>query len=177
MDTHLDIILSVAPLPNPIVEYYQPTRIPITLTSNCSEKLVVESLTLRFQTDRGMADYDIKYEVGKQLLPEGLLAENIEVVPVPEFLESTNQYDIKIRYRKEIDGQLGDQMTLIPAIRPYIIVRPCSDSLGQLFISFKQPDDLKFARRLETVAKRAGFKPYLKMDESTPGQDMWEVIA
>jgi hypothetical protein len=48
--------------------------------------------------------------------------------------------------------------------------------LGQLFVSFKQPEDRRFARIVKRVAQRAGFQPWLKMNESTPGQVLWDSI-
>lgn len=170
-----DLIVSVAPLLDPSVEYYEQVNIPLTITSNSGKPIIIESITLRFQTDGGMPDYDHKQGVGKKLLAGALHAENIYVTPVPEFLETTCTFQIKVRYRKVIDGIPGEHLT-IKTRGSYIIVHPCKTKLGQLFISFKQPDDLPLARLFETVARRAGFQPYVKMDESNPGSDMWEII-
>jgi hypothetical protein len=171
----VDLKAHIPPLPKTEVECFEQIIIPLTITSACSDNILVESVTLRFQTDQGSADYFLKTDVGHEIVPLGIYNTTISVVPTPQFLPNTNEFDILVRYRKVNNGVLGDPMTTISPGR-YLIVRSCSQKLGQIFVSFKQPEDRPLARLLKRVGERGGFQPYLTMDEPMPGKDLWERI-
>lgn len=170
-----DLRVSIAPLSKRDVEYFEEISIPLTITSECAVSLVVESVTLKFQTDSGMADYSEKHDIAKEVAPSGLLATNILVCPTLEFLNSTNSFHVMVRYKRIENGMPADQ-TVAKSPGTFLLVKHCSQKLGQIFISFKQPEDRPLARILQRVAERAGFEAYLKMDESNVGVDSWDVI-
>lgn len=62
-------------------------------------------------------------------------------------------------------SRLGRRQLLCVGVRRTIETRrgaQCRpEPLGEAFISFKQPEDLKFALVLEKYARRAGFEPYI----------------
>ncbi len=173
--THDDKLkVSIAPLPKREVEYFEEFVVPLTFTHESTTSLFVESVTLRFQTEWGEADYYKKYSIAKEV-PLGGLLETITVVPTLEFSRSTNEFSVLVRY-KPLDGPYLGEECITKSPRAFVIISPCSTKLGQLFVSFKQPEDLPLAKILKRVAEQSGFTPYLKMEESNPGQDSWEVI-
>lgn len=170
-----DLKAHIPPPPKSDVECFEEITIPLTITSTCDDHILIESVTFRFQTDKGYADYFLKTDVGHEMVPRGVYNTTISVIPTPQFLPNTNEFDILVRYKKVNNGVLGDPMSTISPGR-YLIVKPFNHKLGQLFVSFKQPEDRPLARLLDRVGERAGFQPYLAMDEPTPGLDLWDRI-
>jgi len=170
-----DLQVSVAPLPRREVEYFDSISLPVIIKNSCSNPLVVDSITVRFQTDSGTADYYHKTELAHELAPFSPFASEIVLTPTLEFLKGTNEFSLMVRYRKILANVLGDQLhEQYPGA--YVIVKSCSKKLGQLFVSFKQPEDRRLARIVERLGERAGFQPYLAMNDPVPGQDLWERI-
>jgi hypothetical protein len=167
--------IGFTPVLNRQVEYFQEIELPVTIANKRSTPVVVESLTLQFHSDKGEVDYYRKFDVGHEIQPHGLLARSIPVRPNLQFLPTTNSVRIMVKYRQATNGVLGP-LQHEKSDRTYIIVNPCPIELGQLFISFKQPEDRRLARLLQRLAERAGFKVFLQMDNPIPGRDPWETI-
>lgn len=170
-----DLKVSIPPLPKSDVECFEEFAVPLIITSQCVDPIVIESVTLRFQTDAGMSDFYHKTDIGHEINPNGLYSKMLKVTSTPEFLTNTNVFSALIRYRRVPGGVPGDQMSAMSPGR-YVIIRPASQKIGRLFVSFKQPEDGALARLLKKVAERAGFEPYVAMDEPKPGEDIWKRI-
>jgi hypothetical protein len=170
-----DLQVSIPPLPEHRVECFEKIAIPLIITSSCPEPIVIDSITLCFKTDADMSDYFLKVDMGYELAPHSQYLSRTELVPTPQFLPGTNEFHILVRYRIVSKGVPGDHL-VAKSPGSYIIVKWCSRKLGQLFVSFKQPEDRGLARMVEEVAKRAGFQPYLAMNEPTPGMGLWDRI-
>ncbi len=172
-----ELSISVTPLPHLEVEYFRSIPILISITNNSNHPILVESITLRLQTDADFADVYIE-ENDSSLIEQGLVKEfQIKITPTPEFLANTNQFGVSVLYRKSENQKLGLQYSqrLEPPF-PFIIIKPTKEILGKLFISFKQPEDIILAELLERLAKRAGFSVYMAVNDPNPGIDLWERI-
>ncbi len=169
-----ELSISVAPLPSLEVEYFGEISIPISVTNNSSHTILVESATLRFQTDSDNPVYREK-NFGFLIESGRTLDLQIEISPTPEFLANTNAFDVSIAYKKSENQTLGAP-NWERLQRAYIIVRPSTQKLGKLFISLKQPEDLKLARLLERLAERAGFIVYMAINDPQPGVSLWDRI-
>jgi hypothetical protein len=170
-----DLQISIAPLLNRHVEYFKEIELPILITNSCSQPVLIESITLRFQTDEGMSDYFVKADCAQEIKPFGLLEYKLLVSPTPELLAMSNEFDVRTKYKKLVNNVPGELLT-DRSPGTYLVIESSSHKLGQLFISFKQPEDGRFARILKRVAERAGFTAYIAMDDPTPSMDIWDRI-
>ena len=157
------------------VHYFETVRIELELNNLTSEPLFIESGTLKFEPDMGATPIYVDCTAGIKLYPNG--SSNIEFVvrPTPIFRQFTSQFTARFRCHTESAGRLSD-----PFFERhegfYIIVRPNDKQLGELFISFKQPEDQKLANILERYSERAGFVPRLYMRNPALGGDQWKDI-
>ncbi len=167
--------IGFTPVLNRQVEYFQEIEIPVTMSNKRATPIVVENVTLQFHSDNGEADYYRKFDISQEIGSHGMLVRSIPIRPNLQFLPTTNSVRIMVKYRQTNNGVLG-ALQYEKSDQTYIIVNPCPPNLGQLFISFKQPEDRRHARLLQRLAMRAGFTVYLKMDNPIPGRDLWETI-
>ena len=167
--------MSFAPLLNHQVEYFREIDLPVTLANKRSATIIVEDLTLQFHSEKGETNYYRKYEIAEEIGPHGQIGTTITVRPDLQFLPTTNYVRLMVRYREVHSGVPGFQKHE-KSDPTYIIVNPCHRDLGQVFISFKQPEDRRLARLLERLVERAGFTAYLKMNDPIPGKDLWDTI-
>jgi len=172
------LIIRVPPLPKIEVEYFEELSLPLTVTNNLTDSILLESITLRFQSDAFVSKIYIEENCNCIIHPQNMKDLEIKVIPTPMFLANTNVFDVMATYRINKDGKLSDQVSeKFKALQGcFIIVKSSSSLLGQIFISFKQPEDVKLAKILERFAERAGFTPYLAIHDSQPGTQLWERI-
>ncbi|HEV2523426.1 MAG TPA: toll/interleukin-1 receptor domain-containing protein [Candidatus Acidoferrales bacterium] len=112
------------------------------------------------------------WEIGKDDQRE----QRIKVSPTPIYLEGTNRFDVLVQYRT-LRGGRGKLISERHEGFSYLILRKPRSSLGKIFISFKQPEDLALSRKLNTLAERTGFETYRAVQDPTPGTDLWERIT
>ena len=157
------------------VEYFGQTQLSIILRNNSREKLLVELLTLRFQSDAGAASIYEETECSLELQPEGLWEQVVTITPDLSYLTNTNIFDVMVTYRVDTGQGLSAKKFEIHR-GSYLIIRTPARQLGQVFISFRQPDNLALARILERLALRAGFSPYLAIRDPRTGTLLWDKI-
>jgi hypothetical protein len=170
--------IHVPPLPKMEVEYFEEVSLPLTVINTSSEPILLESITLRFQSDADISKIYVQDNCSCIIKPQEMRDIEVKVIPTPMFLANTNVFDVMVTYRLNVDGKLSEQASYIFRAPQgcFIIIKPSTTQLGQIFISFKQPEDLKLAKILERFAERAGFKPYLAIHDSQPGTQLWDRI-
>lgn len=165
-------IVSSAPIST---HYFERTRINIKVTNISKESVLIECATLQFEADTETAPNYQDHPTALRLSPNESGLIEVDVTPVPLFLEYTNQFQVGLKAHVESGGRLS-----VPFWERhkayYIIINPPTLSLGDIFISFKQPEDLRLANILERYAKRAGFNPHLFMRNPAIGRDQWDEI-
>lgn len=174
LDDH-PITISVAPASasDAEVEYYQTVGRSIILTNASESRTLVEDITLRFQSDAAEVALNVRHECGWELAPAELREQRIKVTPTPLYLENTNQFDVKVRYRTLAVGHVSDPRHEVVSNTSYIIIREPRATIGQAFISLKQPQDLDLGRLMARMSRRAGITPFLKAEHQRPGEDIW----
>jgi hypothetical protein len=155
--------------------YFESTRINIRVTNSSKESTLLESATLQFQPDTGAAPNYVDFHPGLRLSPKESKTVEVDVTPVPSYQEYTNQFKIRLKGHAESRGRLGDSFSELHG-GFYIIINPSAASLGEVFVSFKQPEDQRIANILERYARRAGFTPRLFMRRPELGEKQWEQI-
>ena len=142
--------------------------------------IMVESFALRFQSKRrpialkDNADpYTTVVYTGDPIVvpPGGLGYATIEVRPNLVFLRYTNTFDVAVTYRLQAE-RLGRQRSFIDE-GWFVIVNPAPQLFGRIFISYKEPEDRRFADLLFELTKDAGFDPYMAPSDVKPGSRIW----
>lgn|SRR5574341_736034 len=157
------------------VEYFTERQMAISITNSSQARLLVESLTLRFQADEGLSAIPAEQRCDWELSAHQVKDQVVTIAPTPLYLANTNALDVMVKYRVFRKTTLGKQLT---EIRPgfFVIIKNSTIKLGQAFISFKEKEDLGLASILERFASRAGFRPYIAAREARPGTPLWNRI-
>jgi hypothetical protein len=90
------------------------------------------------------------------------------------FREGTNYFDVLVAYRQNDERGFGESMTQLAGEKSYLIIRCGPQTFGNVFISYKHPEDLELAKTLHTLTERAGFVPYIAPEDLRPGTQIWE---
>ncbi len=174
---HRLVQVSLPPSRGAEVEYLEPRTFTVIITNTSGGRILVESVDLRFQSDYGAAAVLVQHPCTIELAPDGLGEAQVVVTPSPRFLTNTNEVDVKVWFRTidggAVSGELHDE-TFERA--SYLLIRNSTKVAGQVFISFKQPEDEPLARLVERYATRAGFSPYLALNDPQPGRSLWRRI-
>lgn len=168
--------VKVAILPSPEAEYFVDKTISLFITNGSPDHLLVESLVLRFQSDVDSSAIYVEQPWGLELTPDEQKEQKVTVTPTPDFLANTNCFDVMVKYRvfeKTVWGKLHEEITQRST---YLNIKRSTQQLGQVFISFKQPEDEQLASILGKFAARAGFLPYIALDDPRPGTSLWSRI-
>jgi hypothetical protein len=155
--------------------YFDLQTIEFDVVNTSGEVLFIEAAPFKFEADTGATPNYVDCSPGLRLLPNGGGRITVDVRPVPLYKELTNQFDVLLKYRPEVQGRLGKLRTELHG-GFYIIINTPPPSLGDIFISFKQPEDQRLANILERYAKRAGFTPHLFMRNPALGINQWKSI-
>jgi hypothetical protein len=166
------IAVSVAPAPSSGVEYYQSITRTVIVTNTSPDRLLVEDISLRFQSDLGQATVQIRQDCGCELGPGEVVEQEIVITPTPLFLSATNAFDVKVCFRVTGESISGPNHEVFsqPA---YLIIREPASSVGSVFISLKQPQDLELGRLMARMARRAGLIPFLKAEHGRLSEHIW----
>lgn len=157
------------------VQYFETRQIEFQAINISGEVLLLETAQLKFEADTGGTPNYIDASLSLRLSPNKPIVIKIDVCPLPLYKESTNQFDILLRYRPVTNGRLG-KLTTERHVGFYIIIATPPATLGDVFVSFKQPEDQRLANILERYARRAGFTPRLFMRSPAVGADQWKSI-
>jgi len=156
--------------------YFESTRIKIKVTNISGENVLIQRVTLQFDPDTGAApNYEDSFPSLRLLSNKSDLIE-VDVTPVPLYREETTQFKIGLMGHVESGGCLRESFSERHEEGFYIILKVPTLQLGDIFISFKQPEDQKLANILVRYAKRAGFNPCLFMRNPELGKDQWKEI-
>ena len=173
----LNFGVSAPPPISHLVEYYSLTEVRLIITNVSGRLQLVETITLQFQADVGTAPIYVDCSCGIEIRPAKAEEVVVTVTPDSLYLAGTNQFSVMVRYKTVEVDKVGVQQTEVHSNLSYILVRPSSLDLGQVFISFKQPEDLDIANLLARLSAKAGFKPYLALRDPKLGANQWRRIA
>lgn len=155
--------------------YFEETRIRIKVTNSSADNVFVKYGALQFTPDTEAAPSYQDFHPSLRLIHAESKTIEVDVTPVPLYLEYTNQFRIMLKGHVESGGRLGDAFAEVHE-GYYIIINSPKASLGEVFISFKQPEDQRLANILDRYATRAGFTPRLFMRRPELGENQWGQI-
>ena len=174
-DPKHNLAVNPAPQVSADVEYFSDKRIALDITNRLPQNILLEKVTLQFQTDTGSSSIYVDHQCGTDVAANGLASPVIAVTPTCQYREYTNAFRVMVCYRINENGRLGDEVSENHS-GSYLIVRSPATTLGNVFISFKQLEDIALARTVERYARRAGLNPYLIVDDPEPGGRHWDRI-
>src|SRR5665213_1227552 len=122
MEEDRPIALSVIPPVSTNVEYYEPVDVKIAITNVSNDRLLVEEIALRFQSDDGLGTVQIEGNCGRELKPKDVIEQTLQVVPNPHYMKATNYFDVKAQVRV-IGESLGDSLHLAFKRQSYLVIR------------------------------------------------------
>ena len=155
--------------------YYDLQTIEFEVVNTSAETLFVEAADLRFQPDTGATPAYVECWPSLRLAPRENGCIKVDVEPLPLYREYTNQFDLLLKYRSEVRDRVGKLCTE-PLTGFYIIINKPPTTHGDVFISFKQPEDQRLANILERYATRGGFDPHVFVHKPSLGADQWKEI-
>lgn len=156
------------------VDYLRTVDIPISVLNHSGNKILVDSVRLRFQPEWNMPSCSAIVETKCDNFEVERDKEDyyrIQVQPTPLFLAATNYFDVLLAYRTA-SGKSRDRVVRRERLT-YIVLHDPPATRGPAFISFKDPEDLDLKNILKTIATRVGFTPYVGPDDLKPGTAIW----
>lgn len=162
------------------VDYLEAVDISIGVENgNPKATMVVDSVALRFEsrrsitgTDRADPQTTVVYPgAAFSISPTKLGYCTVRVRPNLLFLESTNYFDVAITYRFSAE-KIGEPQDFIDQ-GWFVLVKPAPQIFGNVFISYKEPEDRPLADLLFEFAKDAGFVPYVAPPDVRTGLRIW----
>jgi hypothetical protein len=179
MNTPFDIeLLSISPaqIRDVSVEYYKTIERTIGLTNLSPDvPLLIEEVATYCPADAADVSLMTRVKCGFELEPNQGKDVTISITPNALYKESTNLLDVRVKFRVHGTTISETKERTVRGSMSIIVDEP-KESLGKIFISFKQDEDRSLARTLAKIAKRAGFTPFLKAEHPRPGEDQWEDI-
>lgn len=155
--------------------YFEPHELKYSITNLSSARLLIDRGTIQFQPDLASPPDYVDSTCGILLSPGGSAEIIFTYTPTPIYLENTNEVRIRLDYRVDTDGRIGPRLNEIHQ-GFYVIISPPAASLGDVFISYKQPENSRLATILERYTRRAGFVPHLFVRDPNVGADQWKLI-
>src|SRR5713101_5542871 len=105
--------VSVAVPRSPNVRYFQELSLIVSVVNKTHEPILVEEVSLRFQSDVDTAAVYVSQPCGL-LIEQGLVGEQrVKVCPTPRYLAYTNIFDVMVCFRGRSGGRLGERQTEI----------------------------------------------------------------
>jgi hypothetical protein len=173
-----DFGVAVPPPLSSAVEYYDTIEIGLIITNRTATRQLLELVTLQFNAQgAGSTPPYVDLRCGIEIAPGKTGEVTVAVTPDCLYFGTTNMFSVMLRYRPIEADQVGAQKTDVHKDRSFILVHPSTTNLGRLFISFKQPEDLERATLLAQLASKAGFEPYIALEDPKLGAKQWLRIA
>jgi hypothetical protein len=160
------------------VNYLQTVSLTIAVENiGTSATVVIDSLALRFQS-RSSPGSSVADPHTTVVHPGGALSVapskldycTVQVRPNLLFLKYTNVFDVAISYR--LSPNFVDLNSFI-GLGSYLVVNAAPQLFGQVFISYKEPEDRNLANLLYDFARDAGFDPYIAPADLQTGSQIW----
>jgi hypothetical protein len=156
-------------------QYFETCSLRYRVTNNSPDSLLIQNATLQFSPDLETSPDYVDASCGFRLAPHEAAEVTFVVTPTPMYFEDTNRICARFDYCVDTDGRLGE-ITNETHEGFYLIIKQPASTLGDVFISFKQPENSRLALILERYVKRAGFVPHLFVREPNIGADQWKHI-
>lgn len=156
-------------------QYFQSQAIEFDVVNTSGKVLFIKDMTLQFEADTGGVPNYVDASLGLRLIPNKRGRVIIDVQPLPLYPEFTTKFDVLLKYHADVHGRLGKLSTERHG-GFYIMINTPPPTLGNVFVSFKQPEDQRLANILERYLRRAGFTPNLFGRNPPVGSDQWKSI-
>jgi hypothetical protein len=171
-----DLRISVPPLRNPFADYLKAVNLSIQLVNGFTRPILIESIALRFQSDLKLTATDLTVDhpcEGVTIQPDHMVYENVTVTPALFYKRNTNVFDVTVTYRRQRKRALSKSFKQLQREVSSLIIRAAPNIYGNIFISYKEPEDRDLADQFFAFAEAAGFTPYIAPADLKPGSKIW----
>jgi hypothetical protein len=155
------------------VKYYSVIEQKLLITNMATVHIVLDRVLLRFQSDSELGSIRVELPCSAVLKPDQSIEEVVKIRPTAMFLANTNSFQIQVWFRRASDQGYEAPVSEVHCPPACLIISDPTPDLGQLFISFKQPEDLELMNTLDRVARRAGFTPWTAYRRTPVGAAPW----
>ena len=166
------IHVSLPPARDAGVEYLEHKNDCSATPTGQKGRMLVESVDLRFQSDDGTAAVLSRHPCAIELDPDDLAETQVGVTPSPLFLTNTNEVDVKVWFRSGRGSWVSAEPRHETFERAsYLLIRNSTKAAGQVFVSFKQPEDWPLARLVERYAIKGRLHPVSRRQRPSAWQE------
>lgn len=159
-----------------VVDYYAPIDLRIRILNDSPDVVIVERVAVRFNADYEIGSATVIQACNTRLEPGGIAEAVVTVTPLAHYVPYTNVFGVRVSFRQEAErsGRLREENHQPPGA--YIVIDTPRPTLGRIFISFKEPEDLRLMARVKALAERAGFAPWTARGDVGAGRPVWPEI-
>ncbi len=150
--------------------------IPVQVSNGGSSAVLIEAVTLHAQPEWECAAAAVAVThstPGFRIEPGAVTDREIPFAASPLCHAATNYLDILVTYR-DLGAETTDALLLTRLRACYVIIEEPPLRRQQIFISYKEPEDLQLAEWLEKIVRRHGFRPYRARIDVQPGTNIWK---
>jgi hypothetical protein len=166
--------IQIAPYQN-AVDYLKTQAIPVGIRS--TTRIILEDLLLTFQPSFPIPRdlVAVRYRCsGCEVAANALEYFQIAVTPSLLFLPYTNYFDVAAVYRRPEGRRRSSLYEATSLHASYLVVgQPPIFQPAQVFVSFKDPEDLELASLVGELLRRSGLESYLAREDPRPGSEYW----
>lgn len=171
-----DLQISIPPPRDHRADFLKPVSVPVQIVNDHSRPVLIQSIALQFQSDMKVSAAELTIEQNC----EGLAIEsgrmgyqNVTVTPHLYFRQYTNVFQVVVSYRRQNKRGLGNRLKQSQRDLSHLVVQPAPNIYGNIFISYKEPENRALAELLLALGKAAGFTPYIAPADMKPGSKIW----
>lgn len=155
----------------------RPIDIPVHVLNRTGQPVVLERLTVAIDTDLDVTNPDpgrfsFSWHGGLPLEPleRGLV--RLTVTPPLDALPYTNYF--RVTGEASTPGTRKPIPAVVTATRGWLLLKETPRAQdGQVFVSFKDPQNEALAALAKKYLARAGLRPYRASDDTQTGVDIW----
>jgi len=150
---------------------------PLWLRNGFEGPVILDELMLTFESpfQAPKVERSIRWPCpGVILESQGTKCVHVGITPSLLFLPHSNLFEVTATLRVQGEDGPSGRRSVKATGTDYIIVRP-GDVLAdeQVFVSFRDPEDLGLAEVAKAMLSQAGFRPYLAREDHGTGADYW----
>jgi hypothetical protein len=174
--SHPALEIQIAPHES-AVDYLKTRPVPVGVRNHSDEQIILEDVSLTFQTDYPIPPENVTVKLpcdGCKVAPKALEYFHVPVIPSLLYRPATNYFSVVVAYRRVKGKTLSALAQAESAHASYLVVKePPIFPPAQVFVSFKDSEDLELASLAARFLRRGGLEPYLARNDPRPGSDYW----
>lgn len=170
-----ELLISVPPFLDAHVTYGTTKQIPVQITNNHPIPIIIDTVILHAQPEweAAAAAVATTHRTPEfRIDPGAIVDRDIPFHASTLCRAATNYLDVIIEYR-DMGAEQSPARALAGPHVCYLIIDEPPLRRQQIFISYKEPEDLSLAEQLGVIVRRNGFRFYIARADVRPGSHIW----